>query len=55
MGSEEVDNLWKKPSVTKRILNFVFDEGHCIRSASRSILKSFHTAGPTRCIVVAIS
>jgi superfamily II DNA helicase RecQ len=35
MGSEEVDNLWKKPNVTKRILNFVFDEGHCISQWSK--------------------
>ncbi|KAF8152274.1 P-loop containing nucleoside triphosphate hydrolase protein [Crassisporium funariophilum] len=30
MGSEEVDRLWKKTAVTKRLLNFIFDEGHCI-------------------------
>ena len=32
---EEVENLWKKPSVTKRIMNFVFDEGHCISQWSK--------------------
>ena len=30
MGSKEVERLWKKPMVTKRILNFIFDKGHCI-------------------------
>lgn len=30
MGSGEVDKLWKKTSFTKKILNFIFDEGHCI-------------------------
>lgn len=26
----EVQNLWRKPAVTKKIRYFVFDEGHCI-------------------------
>ena len=30
MASEEVEKLWKKPKFTSRILNFIFDEGHCI-------------------------
>jgi superfamily II DNA helicase RecQ len=30
MASEEVQKLWKKPKFTSRILNFIFDEGHCI-------------------------
>jgi superfamily II DNA helicase RecQ len=30
MGNDEVEKLWKKPQVTKRLLNFIFDEGHCI-------------------------
>ena len=30
MGSGEIDKLWKKTSFTKKILNFIFDEGHCI-------------------------
>jgi superfamily II DNA helicase RecQ len=30
MGSDDVDTLWKKPKVTKRILSFIFDEVHCI-------------------------
>ena len=30
MGSDDMDILWKKPKVTKRILSFIFDEGHCI-------------------------
>ncbi|KAF8193662.1 P-loop containing nucleoside triphosphate hydrolase protein [Pholiota molesta] len=30
MAHDEVEKLWKKPKVTKRLLNFIFDEGHCI-------------------------
>lgn len=30
MGSQDMQTLWRKPTVTKRILNFIFDEGHCI-------------------------
>jgi superfamily II DNA helicase RecQ len=30
MSSEEVEKLWEKPKFTSRILNFIFDEGHCI-------------------------
>jgi superfamily II DNA helicase RecQ len=30
MGSDEIETMWKKPQVTKRILSFIFDEGHCI-------------------------
>ena len=29
MGSE-VETLWRKPMVTGRLLNLIFDEGHCI-------------------------
>lgn len=30
MNNPNVDKLWKKPQFTKKILNFIFDEGHCI-------------------------
>lgn len=30
MSNEYVQGLWKKSQVTKRLLNFIFDEGHCI-------------------------
>jgi superfamily II DNA helicase RecQ len=30
MANPEVQDLWKKPKVTKRLLNFIFDEGQCI-------------------------
>lgn len=30
MANDEVDKLWKKRDFTKRLLNFIFDEGHCI-------------------------
>ncbi|TFK37835.1 P-loop containing nucleoside triphosphate hydrolase protein, partial [Crucibulum laeve] len=35
MGNQEVENLWTKSRVTKRIMNFIFDEGHCIRQWSK--------------------
>ncbi|KAF8148030.1 hypothetical protein B0H34DRAFT_669140 [Crassisporium funariophilum] len=31
MGCPEVEKLWKNSCCTSRILNFIFDEGHCIR------------------------
>jgi ATP-dependent DNA helicase RecQ len=30
MGNPLVEELWKKAHFTKRILCFIFDEGHCI-------------------------
>ena len=30
MGNEHIEDLWKKPKFTNRILSFVFDEAHCI-------------------------
>ena len=30
MGNKEIEKLWTKPDFTKRLLNFIFDEGHCI-------------------------
>jgi superfamily II DNA helicase RecQ len=30
MNNPHVDTLWKKSQFTKKILNFIFDEGHCI-------------------------
>ncbi|KAF8170078.1 P-loop containing nucleoside triphosphate hydrolase protein [Pholiota molesta] len=30
MNNTHTDNLWKKPIFTQRILNIIFDEGHCI-------------------------
>ena len=28
IGNENMENLWKKTSITKQLLNFIFDEGH---------------------------
>ncbi|KAG6824263.1 hypothetical protein H0H92_007515 [Tricholoma furcatifolium] len=30
MGNDHISRLWTKPKVTKRILYFTFDEGHCL-------------------------
>jgi superfamily II DNA helicase RecQ len=30
MLSDDIEKLWKKPRVTSRILNIIFDEGHCV-------------------------
>ena len=30
MANLDVQDLWKKPKVTRRLLNFIFDEGQCI-------------------------
>lgn len=30
MGNNELEKLWKKAEFTKWLLNFIFDEGHCI-------------------------
>jgi ATP-dependent DNA helicase RecQ len=30
MGNDNIEKLWKKPHVTKRIMSIIFDEGHCI-------------------------
>ena len=30
MDNDEVEKPWKKPDFMKWLLNFIFDEGHCI-------------------------
>lgn len=50
MGSDEVDKLWKKTKVTSRILNFIFDEGHCI-SQWGSFRKEYLHVGSLRHII----
>jgi superfamily II DNA helicase RecQ len=30
MLTDDVAKLWKKPKVTSKILNLIFDEGHCV-------------------------
>lgn len=50
MGNEELEKLWKKPKVTKRILNFIFDEGHCI-SQWGSFRKEYLHVGALRYLI----
>jgi superfamily II DNA helicase RecQ len=30
MLTDDVEKLWKKPKFTSKILNLIFDEGHCV-------------------------
>lgn len=50
MGNEEVNKMWKKSKVTKRILNFIFDEGHCI-SQWGSFRKEYLHVGALRYLI----
>ena len=50
MGNREVEELWKKPAITKRILNFVFDEGHCISQWSK-FRKEYSLLGNLRFLI----
>jgi len=47
MGNDDVEKLWKKPEFTKWLLNFVFDEGHCI-SQWGSFRKEYAHLKPAR-------
>ena len=50
MASEEVEKLWKKPKFTSRILNFIFDEGHCISQWGK-FKKEYLHVGPLRYLI----
>jgi superfamily II DNA helicase RecQ len=50
MGNDEVEKLWKKPDFTKRLLNFIFDEGHCI-SQWGSFRKEYAHLGALRYLI----
>ncbi len=45
-----MENLWKKTSVTKRLLNFIFDEGHCI-SQWGTFRKEYQHLGTLRYLI----
>ena len=45
-----MENLWKKTSVTKRLLNFIFDEGHCI-SQWGAFRKEYQHLGSLRYLI----
>ena len=50
MGNDEVEKLWKKPEFTKQLLNFIFDEGHCI-SQWGSFRKEYAHLGALRYLI----
>ncbi|KAF8806502.1 P-loop containing nucleoside triphosphate hydrolase protein [Phlegmacium glaucopus] len=50
MSNEEVEKLWKKADFTKRLLNFIFDEGHCI-SQWGSFRKEYAHLGALRYLI----
>lgn len=50
MNTPHVDSLWKKPTFTKKILNFIFDEGHCI-SQWGSFRKEYTNIGALRYLI----
>jgi ATP-dependent DNA helicase RecQ len=50
MTDGRVQALWKKPKFTRRILNFIFDEGHCI-SQWGSFRKEYRLVGNLRHLI----
>ncbi len=50
MGNKEVEKLWRKPDFTKRLLSFIFDEGHCI-SQWGSFRKEYTHLGALRYLI----
>ena len=50
IGNENMENLWKKTSVRKRLLNFIFDEGHCI-SQWGAFRKEYQHLGSLRYLI----
>jgi superfamily II DNA helicase RecQ len=50
MGNGNVSKLWSKPHVTKRILYFTFDEGHCVSQWSK-FRKEYKHLGDLRYLI----
>ncbi|KAM6489692.1 P-loop containing nucleoside triphosphate hydrolase protein [Amanita muscaria] len=50
MGNYHIEQWWKKPKFTKRILNFIFDEGHCIKQWG-SFRKEYLHVGELRYLI----
>ena len=50
MGNSDVAKLWTKPHVTKRILYFTFDEGHCV-SQWNKFRKEYQHVGDLRYLI----
>ena len=50
MNNPNVDKLWKKPQFMKKILNFIFDEEHCI-SQWGAFLKEYLQIGALRYLI----
>ena len=53
MMDARVQALWKKSKFTKRILNFIFDEGHCI-SQWGSFRKEYLLVGNLRHLILEV-
>ena len=50
MGNHDVGKLWTKTHVTKQILYFTFDEGHCV-SQWNSFRKEYQHLGDLRYLI----
>ena len=50
MGNSDVSKLWTKPHVTKHILYFTFDEGHCV-SQRNKFQKEYQHLGDLRYLI----
>ncbi|KAF6764720.1 P-loop containing nucleoside triphosphate hydrolase protein [Ephemerocybe angulata] len=50
MSSPHLEILWKSPAFTSRIINFIFDEGHCI-SKWGTFRKDYRTVGRLRHLI----
>ena len=50
IGNENMENLWKKKSITERLLNFIYDEGHCI-SQWGAFRKEYQHLGSLRYLI----
>jgi superfamily II DNA helicase RecQ len=50
MSKPAIEKWWKRPTFTKRVLNIVFDEGHCIKEWA-DFRNKYLRVGDLRCLV----
>jgi superfamily II DNA helicase RecQ len=50
MGNNDITKFWAKPHITKCILYFVFDEGHCV-SQWNNFQKEYQQLGDLRFLI----